>query len=311
MVAGSNPVAPTISFASRPVAPPRMLAILGYLTADLAVRLMPARWADTLAVGLARLVFAAGPPARRALEINLARLLCGTTVAARRTIAREAFEQFALALVDFLRLGRLDRRALGDAIEVRGAEHLERARAAGRGVIVLSAHLGNWEWGAAWLAEHGAPLSVVARPHPNRWVERFFRQRRIARGVTMLPGRPVWPGAARALRRREWVALMGDRRGAGGSECAWASALARRTGALVLPAVMLRIAPGRYAACFEPPLSPEACAGVGYRAAIHRHVERHPAQWFAFELLPDSLGLRLGGDGLSPHLGTAPGGSAA
>ena len=271
-----------------------MLAILGYLTADLAVRVLPVRWADAVAVGFARLAFATRPPARRALEVNLERLMPEATAVARRSIAREAFEHFAMALVDFLRLGRLDPQALGDAVEVRGAEHLERARAAGRGVIVLSAHLGSWEWGAAWLAERGAPLSVVARPHPNRWVERFFRRRRGARGVSILPGRPLWPGAARALRRHEWVALMGDRRGSGGSECAWAAALARRTGALVLPAVMLRIAPGRYAACFEPPLSPEACAGGGYRAAIQRHIERHPAQWFAFEPIPESLGPRLG-----------------
>ena len=278
-----------------------MLAILGYLTADLAVRLLPAAWADSLAVAVARLVFVARPPARPVLEANLARLLPEATAINRRAIACQAFEHFALALVDFLRLGRLDRGALGEAIEVRGAEHLERACAAGRGVIVLSAHLGNWEWGAAWLAARGAPLSVVARPHPNRWVERFFRQRRRARGVSMLPARPLWPGAARALRRREWVALMGDRRGGGGSECAWAAALSRRTGAVVLPAVMLRIAPGRYAACFEPPLSPEACAGGGYRAAIQRHLERHPAQWLAFEPLPEALA--------SP-LTVAPGGGA-
>jgi lauroyl/myristoyl acyltransferase len=270
-----------------------MIAFLGYLTADLAVRLLPATLADRLAVALARLVFAVRPPARRALEANLSRLLPGTSDDHRRGTARAAFEQFALSLTDFLRLGRLDGPALEGAIEVRGGEHLERARASGRGVILLSAHAGNWEWGAAWLAARGARLGarlhVVARPHPNRWVERLFARRREARGVALLPGRPLWPGAARALKRREWVALMGDRRGPRGPVCAWAAALSRRTGAVVLPAVMLRLAPGRYAACFEAPLTPEACAGGGYRDALRPHFERHPAQWFAFEPLPDGL----------------------
>ena len=62
---------------------------------------------------------------------------------------------------------------------------------------------------------------------------------------------------------------------------------------MVLPAVMLRLAPGRYAACFEPPLSPEACVGGGFRDALRPHFERHPAQWFAFEPLPESLTSRL------------------
>ncbi len=265
-----------------------MLAVLGYLIADSLVRVLPAGIADRLARALAGLAFALRPPARAELEANLARLMPESPTSARRDRAREAFDHFALSLLDFLRLGRLDERTLAVAIEVRGAEHLETARASGRGVIVLSAHLGNWEWGAAWLAANGARLSVVARPHPHPWVERFFARRRLARGVGMLRERPLWPGAARALRRREWVALMGDRCCADGSAWAWATALARRTGALVLPAVMIRLAPGRYAACFEAPLTSEGCAAGDHRAAFHRQLERHPGQWFGFQPLPEA-----------------------
>jgi lauroyl/myristoyl acyltransferase len=156
-------------------------------------------------------------------------------------------------------------------------------------VIVLSAHLGSWEWGAAWLASRGGTLSVVARPHPHPWVERFFARRRLARGIEVLHERPLWPGAARALRQRGWVAVMGDRCGADGSLAGWAAALARRTGALVLPAVMVRLAPGRYAACFDAPLSPEACAGGAHRAAIRRQLASHPGQWCGFEPAPAGL----------------------
>jgi KDO2-lipid IV(A) lauroyltransferase len=266
-----------------------MLASLGYLTVDLGVRLLPARLADAWAVSLARLTFAARVPARARLEANLERLSAATPPVERRHLARRAFEHFALSLIDFMRLGRLDAEALERAIEVRGAEHLERARAAGRGVIVLSAHLGNWEWGAAWLAARGVPVHVVSRPHPDPWVERLFARRREARGVATLAGQPLWPAAARALRRRGWVALMGDRRGARGPVCAWAAALSRRTGAMVLPAVMLRLSPGRYAACFEPPLSAEACAAGGYRDSIARYLERYPSQWCAFESATEAL----------------------
>ena len=59
--------------------------------------------------------------------------------------------------------------------------------------------------------------------------------------------------------------------------------IAQRTGALVLPAVMLSLGGGRYAACFEPPLTPDACQAGGYRDAMRRHLVRHPGQWFAFE----------------------------
>jgi len=266
-----------------------MLAVLGYLVADVGVRALPPRLADAIARAVARLVFAFQPPARPALEANLSRLT-GVSRAGRRALARRAFEQFAVSFVDFLRLGRLDPGTLAGSVEVRGGQHLEQARRGGRGVILLSAHLGNWEWGAAFLAAQGTPLHVVARPHANRWVEAFFSRRRRDRGVGVLPLRPLWARASEALRRGEWVALMGDRTVRGGSSvCAWAAALARRTGAVVLPAVMLRVAPGRYVACFEPPLDAGAPVAGRYRDAIAAYVRRHPEQWFAFEPLPEGL----------------------
>jgi len=266
-----------------------MLAVLGYLVADLGARALPPRVADALARAVARLAFALGVPARPALEANLSRLHPGIPSRTRRALARRAFEHFAVSFVDFLRLGRLAPAALAAAVEVRGRRHLERARRGGRGVILLSAHLGNWEWGAAFLAAQGTPLHVVARPHTNPWVERFFARRRRDRGVGVLPARPLWARASEALRRGEWVALMGDRTARGSSVCAWAAALGRRTGAVVLPAVMVRIAPGRYAACFEPPLAAGAPVAGRYRDAIAAYVRRYPEQWFAFEPLPEGL----------------------
>lgn len=266
-----------------------MLGTLGYLTVDLGVRVLPARVADACGVAMARAVFALRPPARTRLVDNLRRIDSGLPPGAARALARRAFEHFALSLLDFMRLARLDAGALERAIEVRGAEHLERARTAGRGVILLSAHLGNWEWGAAWLAARGTPIHVVARAHRERGVERLFARRRREHGVATLQGRPLWPAAARTLRRGGWIGLMTDRRGAPGSACAWAGALARRTGALVLPAVMLRTAPGRYAACFAPPLDPVAGAAGGARAAVRRLLALDPSQWCAFEALPEGL----------------------
>jgi KDO2-lipid IV(A) lauroyltransferase len=269
-----------------------MLTYLGYRIAELGVRILPPALADRIAQGLARLVFAARPPARAALERNLAHFDPTTTPVLRRERARQAFENFALSLLDFLRLPTLDAEALIDAVEVRGRRHLEAARRGGRGVIVLSAHLGNWEWGAAFLAACGLPIHVVARPHRDARVESLFARCRRRRGVRMLPERPVWPGAASALRRGEWVALMADRPAIGTrhSVCAWAAALARRTGAQVLPAVIVRLARGRYAACFEPPLAPDAPVAGAYRAAIERVLRRYPGQWLAFEPVPEGLG---------------------
>jgi lauroyl/myristoyl acyltransferase len=273
-----------------------MLSWLLYVTADTLARVLPAALADRLGVALARLTFALRPPSRRRLEANLARLL-GSAAPERVTgLARESFDNFALTFVDFLRLGHGGPSGPGDDVEVHGSEHLAAARASGRGVILLSAHLGNWERGAAWLAAGGTPVHVVARPHPSARVDRFYELRRRSWGVRTLPGRPLWRATAAALRRHEWVAVMADRGaepdgpGAGRrSVCAWASALARRTGALVLPAVIVRLPGRRYAAHFERPLEGAEVRAERFVESLRGHLVRHPRQWFAFDVLPDGL----------------------
>jgi lauroyl/myristoyl acyltransferase len=132
---------------------------------------------------------------------------------------------------------------------------------------------------------------MVARPHASPRVEAFFARRRAAWGVARLGGHPLWLAASAALRRREWVAMMGDRPapGARGSLCAWAAALARRTGAVVLPATMTRLSDGRYLACFDAPLDATSFPEGRYREAMLRHLRRAPGQWFAFEPLPETL----------------------
>ena len=268
-----------------------MLNWLGFRIADRLVQGLPLRFSRALALLLARLAFVARVPAREHLEDNLRQLHPSAGGLEITGLARAAFSNFALSFVDLLRLSRLEPDRVAREVEVRGAQHLEAARRSGRGVILLSAHVGNWEWGAAFLSALGARVRVAAREQRGRALEAWFARSRGRHGISRLSGAPLWLSAARALRRREWVALMGDRDGArsSGSVCAWSAALARRTGALILPAVIVRRPEGGYAACFEPPMSPRECVAGGYRAVVRRVLERHPGQWLGFEALPEGL----------------------
>jgi lauroyl/myristoyl acyltransferase len=62
-------------------------------------------------------------------------------------------------------------------------------------------------------------------------------------------------------------------------------ALARRTGALVVPGFVVRVAPGRYRVTLEAPLAEPPLAALA--AALERHVRRDPTQWFVFERVWD------------------------
>src|SRR6266850_1523741 len=145
------PVVPTV-----PLPIPRaMMSYLSYRVADALVGALPDRTAELAARAVARVAHTLRVPARSRLERNLERL-GGPGLAHARS--REAFEHFAMTLTDFLRLGHVSRPELNTRVRIDGEEHLDTARRSGRGVIVVSAHVGSWELGAAWLAAHGIRL---------------------------------------------------------------------------------------------------------------------------------------------------------
>jgi len=260
-----------------------MISAAAYCAAEWLERRLPRAWTPRLAVWMARGAFLARVPARATLEQNLSALMPAKHDAA--VAAERAFEQFARSFVEFLALERMSPSRLEEAVELRGWEHVESALAARSGVILLSAHFGNWEWGAAALAARGLTLHVAARRHGSPTVEAMFERRRRAFGLARLTGGPLWPRAARLLRAHGCLAVMGDRSipGARHPVCVWAAALARRTGAVLLPAITVRTSEGRYALIVEPPLTPERCARGGFQEFLHRQLARHPGQWCAFE----------------------------
>ncbi len=206
-------------------------------------------------------------------------------------MTRAAFEHFSLSFVDFLRLDCMAPADLRRSVRVEGEAHLRAAMASGRGVVVLSAHLGNWEWGAAFLGALGVPIHLAARPH-GRGVEPFFQERRRVFGVDSLEPTALFSSVSGALRAGEWVALMGDR-GAdakhGGSVCGWAAALAQRTRSLILPAAMVRNEQGGHTLMVGPPLEPAEVRCGAHRELMGRWLRSNASQWAAFEPLPEGL----------------------
>ncbi len=267
-----------------------MLAALTYSLADAVVRTLPAPWTDGLARLLGRAVFAAHVPARARLERNLSRLV-PADAARVRGLARETFEQFALTVADFLRLAHASAAEVASRVVVMGDDPVERARHDARGCVLLSVHSGCWEWAVAYLAARGIRLRVLSRPHDSASIERFFRARRGRWGIRTLERSPLWLEASRALKRGEWVALMGDREvpGLHGSLCAWAQLLARRNDAALVPIGTCRLADGRHALWCDPPLDARLEIQAPLRRALRRHLERAPGQWFGFAPLADGL----------------------
>ena len=122
---------------------------------------------------------------RREIVIqNLLPVLDGDRQQAART-GRELLTKFFLKITDLWRYesGAKVESGLGDW---QGWEHFTAAHARGKGVLLVTPHLGNWEFGGAFLIEHGYELLVLTQPEPDKKLTELRQISRTRRGVETL-----------------------------------------------------------------------------------------------------------------------------
>jgi KDO2-lipid IV(A) lauroyltransferase len=271
-----------------------------YRAAAAGARALPRPARLGLARALGRALSRVLPEERRRVGANLARVLPGAPGARLEDAVSETFANFGAYLADLLTVNRGDPAGLGRLVaEVTGQAHLDQARAAGRGVVLLTAHLGNWDLGGRLLVGRlGCPTHVVLSAEEDRALEDFLRP--ATPGLRFVARRHPTStlGLVAALRRAEAVALQGDRPSGGrgdlpvpffGEPAAFPLGpflLARAAGAPVVPAFCVMRPDRRYRIGIEPAIwvapGQEARALARAVGALERAVAAYPTQWFNF-----------------------------
>ncbi|HUD15869.1 MAG TPA: phosphatidylinositol mannoside acyltransferase [Acidimicrobiales bacterium] len=222
-----------------------------------------------------------------------------------RRWSRRAFRAYARYWVEGARLPATGIAEVNQRMMVeRGYEHLEAAMAAGGGVVMALPHVGSWEWGGAFLASEGYPMTSVAEVIEPPELFKWFIDQRRAMGLTIVPlGADSASAVLTRLREGGLVGLLCDRdlQGHGvnveffGEETtfpAGPATVALRTGATLITAVVYS-GPGRdHTAVISAPISTERTGSfrkdVGrITQEIARHFEgyirRSPEQWHLFQ----------------------------
>ena len=190
-------------------------------------------------------------------------------VALQRAVQR-TFDSYARYWVESFRLPDLEPHELDAGMtRYEGYEHIEAAIAEGHGAILCLPHLGGWDFGGAWLANRGYPITVVVEPlHPPELLE-WFAELRTSLGLTVVPlGPEVGAVVIKALARNEVVALLCDRDLTGGGPeveffgertrlPAGPATLGLRTGAPMLPTAVYFDGAAGHRGVVRPPIPAE------------------------------------------------------
>ena len=149
---------------------------------------------------------------RRVALDNLKLAFPDSTERERRDLALEAFENFGRSLVSGLAYWRLSKVEFLDRLEMVDAHHILSAEARERGVIFLTAHLGNWEALPQLTAIRGRPMSFVVRPLDNPYIERDLNSVRERFGNHTIAKRKAALKMMRILRNKGRVGILIDQR---------------------------------------------------------------------------------------------------
>ncbi len=284
----------------------KMFYSLGAFKAALQVaRLLPRNIAHAIAPILGRIGYWHNASGRAALRANLKRVtqrsgrdfdaLCANNVT-----------YFSQMMADYFLCADDHQRALNLLDQWRGLENLEAALARGKGVILVTAHLGNWEMGGTLLALRGFPMSIITLEEPSgeltEW--RLAQRRRLGiKTITVGPGHNfAFVEMIQALRRNEILAMLVDRpfEGSGtpvqlfGATTEFSSGPAllwQHTDAAILPAFVLRNGQAGYTSFADPALPFQSAADPRtallantQRLALHFEaiIKKHPEQWFNY-----------------------------
>ena len=223
--------------------------------------------------------------------------------AAVRRATRAAFASYGRYWMESLRLPATPPSAIDARFSIAGREHLDAARAAGRGAILALPHVGGWDVGGSWLARQGYPVTVVAEPLEPPELFEWFTGLRRQWGMAVVPlGPGAGTGVLRALRANAMVCLLCDRDiGGGGVEVEFfgertllpggPATLALRAGSVVLPTAVYFDGEG-HRAVVCPPLTTERRGSIREDVtrltqelahALESLISRAPEQWHLFQ----------------------------
>jgi KDO2-lipid IV(A) lauroyltransferase len=127
-----------------------------------------------------------------------------------RNTAMLIFRSFNEFLYEFFKIPSLDRRKIEQSVTFEGLENLNAALSEGRGAVIATAHIGNWEFGGAALALMGYKLHVVAGVQFNGWFSEHVKDMKRRLDIGVVSPEEGYRALFRALRDNECVVLLVD-----------------------------------------------------------------------------------------------------
>jgi len=270
-------------------------------------RVLPREMAHAIVMFLCDLHFYFSKTDRRSVENNL-KIVLNTDHVSPQDV-RAVFRNFGEYLLEFFTMTEhLGPEFVEQHVHINNIERLNEVLQKGRGGILVSAHLGNWEMGGAVLPMLGFPLSVVALAHQDPRVNALFNAQREAFGAMVIQADVAVRRVVEHLGRNRLIAILADRdfgqhgvvmdfMGRKALIPKGAAFFSLKMRAPIVPIFFMRTERDHFEINIYPPIDPPYLPGgkitdeilipymQKYLKNIESEVKKYPSQWLVFREL--------------------------
>ncbi len=216
------------------------------------------------------------------------------------TVIRNNFKNLGKSFAEIIKIYYGSGRKIMDAVHIEGIEHLRAARAKGKGVLLITGHCGNWELLALSAPAMLFPISIVARPINNPYINKFVERARKKYGNSIIYKKGALKPIMQGLKNNDCIGILMDQAvipeegyvidflGRGAWTTKMPALLARKTGAAAIPAFIHRGNHGHKIRVY-PEVELSAVADDKEKALkvdterfsgfIEEYIREHPVEW--------------------------------
>ncbi|MCK5306155.1 MAG: lysophospholipid acyltransferase family protein [Candidatus Omnitrophica bacterium] len=219
-----------------------------------------------------------------------------------KKLTKEVYINFGKYLVEFFSFSKIDKEFIAKKVKIKGLEIIDGVAKEGKGLISLSAHIGNWELGAAVISALGYPVSALTLEHRARGVNEFFNKKRALNGISVIHTGMAVKECFQALKDKRILASIGDKDYFGGGlkmrffgkntlMPKGSAVFSYRTQSPIVPVFLTREPDNSFILNFKEPIRPnlsqdeEIEVPIMMRKTIdiiEEQIKKHLTQWLMF-----------------------------
>lgn len=263
------------------------------------LKILPLKYCKKMALTLGTLIYHLARGRNKVVRKNIKKAFPSYSAEQCESLLKKVYQNFSMVFVEVMLLEQLSIDELKECIAVEGEEYLQQVQSEEKGLILYTAHFGNWEWLGTYFSAQGNPVSAIVKKQSNSYFNKKINEIRRSKGAKITTKDLSLRKIYRRLLKGEILYILGDQ---DGGKHGWATDFFGRetstfngpvrfavgTGANILPVFFIREDWLKHRLVYYPPYKINKNASEDEQRELLQElttltetvIREFPEQWF-------------------------------